>query len=410
MFHCDGGMGTLNRADVELRDIHSPLQHTPTVADPAPTAATSPSAAFQRMLLSRHSSARTESDVLSLHGSLGNRTIQRKLSARADERERPRSSSMSGGLPLGLRAGIERLSGLSMDDVRVHYNSEQPREVGADAFAARSDIHVAPGAEQHLAHEAWHVVQQKQGRVPAQGRIAGAPVNTDPALEHEADRFGQRAQQIGAAGPGYEAPAATSARGPASSAPVRQLWMSRSPKSKNTVVVTSPVLEPLAESGVVARVDTEDISQAINWSWLKFNVTQKRMQLYETLADGLEVYHATTLAKATGITTKNKTLHRGRNYISTKNSDYTSRGYLYFGLTPDVPQLFAESAGMLGDDWVMLKLRLPAKTLIQADPEWPQGLRAPIDLPSSRCEVYQTAETRAQERLAKRRGGRVDDV
>ena len=194
-------MGTLNRADVELREIHSPLQHTPTVADPTRTAATSPSAAFQRMLLPRHSSARTESDVLSLHGCLGNRTIQRKLSARADERERPRSSSMSGGLPLGLRAGIERLSGLSMDDVRVHYNSEQPREVGADAFAARSDIHVAPGAERHLAHEAWHVVQQKQGRVPAQSRIAGAPVNTDPALEREADRFGHRAQQLGAAGP-----------------------------------------------------------------------------------------------------------------------------------------------------------------------------------------------------------------
>jgi hypothetical protein len=396
-------MGTLNRADVELRDIHSPLQHTPTVADPAPTAATSPSAAFQRMLLSRHSSARTESDVLSLHGSLGNRTIQRKLSARADERERPRSSSMSGGLPLGLRAGIERLSGLSMDDVRVHYNSEQPREVGADAFAARSDIHVAPGAEQHLAHEAWHVVQQKQGRVPAHRRIAGAPVNTDPALEHEADRFGQRAQQLGAAGPGYEAPAATSARGPASSAPVRQLWMSRSPKSKSTEVVTSPVLEPLVESGLVEHAGTEDIRQGVDWSWLMFNVIQKRMQLYKTVADNFEVYHATTRAKATGITTKNKTLHRGRNYLSFKGSDYSSRGYLYFGLTPKVPGDFATLSSTLGDDWVMLKLRLPQGTLIQQDPEWPQGLRAPIDLPSSRCEIYTTAAEYTQDKKDRKR-------
>ena len=402
-------MGTLNRADVELREIHSPLQHTPTVADPTRTAATSPSAAFQRMLLPRHSSARTESDVLSLHGCLGNRTIQRKLSARADERERPRSSSMSGGLPLGLRAGIERLSGLSMDDVRVHYNSEQPREVGADAFAARSDIHVAPGAERHLAHEAWHVVQQKQGRVPAQSRIAGAPVNTDPALEREADRFGHRAQQLGAAGPGYEVPAATSARGPAPSAPVRQLWMARSPESKSTEVVTSPVLEPLVESGLVERAGTQDIRQATSWSWLKFNVVQRRMQVYKTVVDDLEVYHATTLAKATGITTKNDTLHRGRNYISFNKSDYSSRGYLYFGLTPSVPATYA-GFGMLGDDWVMLKLHLPRGTLIQADPEV-QGtaLRAPIDLPFTRCEIYQTMQTRAEEKRARHRR-QADDV
>ena len=27
------------------------------------------------------------------------------------------------------------------------------------------DIHIGPGQEQHLPHEAWHVVQQKRNRV-----------------------------------------------------------------------------------------------------------------------------------------------------------------------------------------------------------------------------------------------------
>ena len=38
----------------------------------------------------------------------------------------------------------------------------------ARAYTQGSEIYMAPGQERHLAHEAWHVVQQKQGRVQAQ--------------------------------------------------------------------------------------------------------------------------------------------------------------------------------------------------------------------------------------------------
>ncbi len=69
------------------------------------------------------------------------------------------------GLPDGLRSGIESLSGMSMDHVRVHYNSPQPAQLGAHAYAQGTHIHVGPGQDRHLAHEAWHVVQQRQGRV-----------------------------------------------------------------------------------------------------------------------------------------------------------------------------------------------------------------------------------------------------
>jgi hypothetical protein len=98
------------------------------------------------------------------------------------------------GLPDDLKAGVEALSGLSMDDVRVHRNSREPAKLGALAHASGNHIHLGPGQEAHLPHEAWHVVQQKQGRVRRTGTApGGAPLNDDDALEAEADRLGRNA-------------------------------------------------------------------------------------------------------------------------------------------------------------------------------------------------------------------------
>lgn len=100
------------------------------------------------------------------------------------------------GLPNQLKAGIESLSGMSMDNVKVHYNSDKPAQLNAHAYAQGTDIHIAPGQEQHLPHEAWHVVQQAQGRVqPTMQMKAGISVNNDPGLESEADMMGARAMQ-----------------------------------------------------------------------------------------------------------------------------------------------------------------------------------------------------------------------
>jgi len=98
------------------------------------------------------------------------------------------------GLPDGLKSGIEALSGISMDGVNVDYNSPQPAQLNALAYAQGRDIHVAPGQERHLPHEAWHVVQQAQGRVkPTMQMKDGVPVNDDEELEHEADVKGAEA-------------------------------------------------------------------------------------------------------------------------------------------------------------------------------------------------------------------------
>ena len=99
------------------------------------------------------------------------------------------------GMPDNLKAGIESLSGFSMDDVRVHYNSSKPATVQALAYTQGSDIHVAPGQEKCLPHEAWHVAQQMAGRVSPTTNINGMPVNDNAALEHEADVMGEKAVQ-----------------------------------------------------------------------------------------------------------------------------------------------------------------------------------------------------------------------
>jgi hypothetical protein len=99
-----------------------------------------------------------------------------------------------GNLPSELKTGIESLSGMNMDDVRVHYNSAKPSSLQALAYTQGSDIHIAPGQEKHLAHEAWHVVQQRQGRVQANKQLDGVPINDNAGLEREADAQGAKAK------------------------------------------------------------------------------------------------------------------------------------------------------------------------------------------------------------------------
>lgn len=101
------------------------------------------------------------------------------------------------GLPDNLKSGIENLSGMSMDHVKVHYNSSQPAQLNALAYAQGTDIHVGSGQEHHLPHEAWHVVQQSQGRVKPTMQAMGVAINDDARLEHEADVMGERAKAGG---------------------------------------------------------------------------------------------------------------------------------------------------------------------------------------------------------------------
>ncbi|MEA5495656.1 DUF4157 domain-containing protein [Limnoraphis robusta Tam1] len=100
------------------------------------------------------------------------------------------------GIPDDLKAGIEYLCGFSIDDVKVHYNSAKPAELEALAYTQDQDIYIAPGQEQHLPHEVWHVVQQMQGRVQSTLQVQNTSVNDNIILEQEADKMGERANKF----------------------------------------------------------------------------------------------------------------------------------------------------------------------------------------------------------------------
>lgn len=118
-----------------------------------------------------------------------------QLAAPEEEPVQPKENKT--GLPDGLKSGVENLSGHSLDDVQVHYNSSEPASLQAHAYAQGTDIHVAPGQEKHLPHEAWHVVQQKQGRVKPTKQLKGTTrINDDAGLEKEADVMGAKAMQL----------------------------------------------------------------------------------------------------------------------------------------------------------------------------------------------------------------------
>lgn len=93
------------------------------------------------------------------------------------------------GIPDSLKARAEAKTNLSLDDVRVHYNSSKPMQLRALAYTQGNHVYIGPGQEKHLSHELGHVVQQKLGMVRPTGSINGMPFNDEKRLEEAADEF-----------------------------------------------------------------------------------------------------------------------------------------------------------------------------------------------------------------------------
>jgi hypothetical protein len=138
----------------------------------------------------------SKNDSVSLQVNRASTIIQQKeidaISASAPIQKKKNNT----GLPDNLKSGMENISGHSLDDVKVHYNSPKPAQLNAHAYAQGSNIHLASGQEKHLPHEAWHVVQQKQGRVKPTTSVNGMAVNDNIGLEKEADVMGAKALKI----------------------------------------------------------------------------------------------------------------------------------------------------------------------------------------------------------------------
>lgn len=100
------------------------------------------------------------------------------------------------GMPDRLKAVVEHFSGCSLDEVRVHYNSDKPAEIGALAYAEYPNIYIAPGEERHLAEEVWHIVQQMKGEAKPNTEFQGNKKgNDDPSLEQKAVKEGGKMEK-----------------------------------------------------------------------------------------------------------------------------------------------------------------------------------------------------------------------
>lgn len=100
------------------------------------------------------------------------------------------------GIPTQFRLRMEHSTGLTFDDVRIHYNSERPAALQALAYTQGSQVYLGQGQEHCLPHELGHVVQQKLGVVRANASINGLAANTDERLEQEADRMFQSGNPV----------------------------------------------------------------------------------------------------------------------------------------------------------------------------------------------------------------------
>lgn len=165
----------------------SPKQQKPAAHAPRPDSTYTPDAGLTATEAATAAQAGSLSPVqaLALQRVAGNQAVAHMVQRQANRT----------GMPDELKSGIENLSGMDMSDVRVHRNSSQPAQLNAHAYTQGSDIHVGPGQDRQLPHEAWHVTQQRQGRVRPTTSVSGTPVNDGPSLEKEADVMGQRAVQ-----------------------------------------------------------------------------------------------------------------------------------------------------------------------------------------------------------------------
>lgn len=121
-------------------------------------------------------------------------SVQRK--SRSEEMRSAGAENRT-GIPTQLKERMEQHTGLSLDDVRVHYHSDKPGRLDALAYTQGNQVYLGAGQEKHLPHELGHVVQQKLGKVQADTRHeSGALMNTDLRLEREADEIGALQKRI----------------------------------------------------------------------------------------------------------------------------------------------------------------------------------------------------------------------
>ena len=183
----------------------------------------------------------------------------------------------SGGqaLPDPVRGKMERSFGADFSGVRVHEDG-RAGALGAQAYAKGEDVHMAPGrydpssrsGQALIGHELSHVVQQREGRVAADGQGKDAAVVVDAGLEAEADREGERAADgLSARGPSSAGASAAGAGAPVQGKGIVQLRPGdpNDPPAGRVAASHSFAVPPVIP--IAAIPDAVNRNQAINQSY-----------------------------------------------------------------------------------------------------------------------------------------------
>ena len=84
------------------------------------------------------------------------------IAIKAKKEERPNFAKRTNrtGIPLQLKERMEQNTGVSFDDVRVHYNSALPAKLDALAYTKGNQVEIGPGQER----QADEIGAGKKGR------------------------------------------------------------------------------------------------------------------------------------------------------------------------------------------------------------------------------------------------------
>ncbi|RLK61969.1 DUF4157 domain-containing protein [Actinokineospora cianjurensis] len=143
--------------------------------------------------------AESTTRIQQLQRSLGNAAVARLLSSEVETTEPTGVHDVLGksGQPLAdrVRTDMEARLGADFSSVRVHDDSAAARsadEIGAHAYTSGEHVVLGRGGgdDHTLAHELWHVVQQREGPVSATDHGNGV------ALSDPGDRFERAAEDV----------------------------------------------------------------------------------------------------------------------------------------------------------------------------------------------------------------------
>ncbi len=100
------------------------------------------------------------------------------------------------GIPDDLKTNTENVLKVSLNKIKVHYNSKEPEKVDAHSLTKGNHVYIGPGREEDLPHELIHAGKhQEEGVQPTMTTQDGVGINGDVSKEKEAETLATKAKR-----------------------------------------------------------------------------------------------------------------------------------------------------------------------------------------------------------------------